>query len=91
MRIEYHQDAGAALDDYYDNDPELYNAVDDILELLENDENNPILRRTLIRPANAFIVKVNIRRSRPYYLMWIPEDAQKVAFVKYIGPGGAEV
>jgi len=53
MRLDYSDEAADALDEYEANDPELYRAVDDILELLENDETNPVLRRRLIRPANA--------------------------------------
>jgi len=26
-------------------------------------------------------------RDRPYYLFWLPEENQTVAFIKYVGPG----
>lgn len=88
MRIEYSDEAADALDDYEANDPELYAAADDVLELLENDENNVELRRRMIRPANAYVVRLDLRgRNYPYYLFWIPEQQQTVAFVKWIGKG----
>ena len=89
MRIEYSDEAADALDDYEANDPELYKAADDVLELLENDENNVELRRRMIRPANAFVVRLRLApgRKHPYYLFWIPEQQQTVAFVKWVGPG----
>lgn len=89
MKLEYSDEAAAALDEYEDSDPDLYWAADAILELLENDDANPLLRRRLIRPANAFVVEVRLSppRDRPYYLFWQPEEDQNVAFIKYVGPG----
>ena len=89
MRLDYSDEAADALGEYEANDPELYRAVDDILELLENDETNPVLRRRLIRPANAYVVALRLSppRDRPYYLFWLPEENQTVAFIKYVGPG----
>ncbi|GEB47293.1 hypothetical protein MTE01_32380 [Microbacterium testaceum] len=93
MKLEYHDDAADALDDYEANDPELYNAADDVLELLQNDDTNPILRRRMVRPPAAYVVQLRLTRprSRPYYLFWIPEQDQTVAFIKYVGPGDRQL
>lgn len=89
MRLDYSDEAADALDEYEANDPELYRAADDILELLENEDTNPVLRRRQIRPATAFVVELRVTpsRNRPYYLFWQPEENQTVAFIKYVGPG----
>jgi hypothetical protein len=89
MRLDYSDEAADALDEYEANDPELYRAADDVLELLENDDTNRDLRRRLIRPANAFVVELRPSppRDRRYYLFWIPEEDQTVAFIKWVGPG----
>ncbi|APF34913.1 hypothetical protein [Microbacterium paludicola] len=88
MILDYSTLAADALDDYQDSDPDLYRAVDDVLELLENDDTNPILRRRLFRPPGAFVVRVypSSPRSRPYYVFWAPEQNGSVAFIKYVGP-----
>lgn len=89
VRIEYSNEAADALDEFEENDAELYAAADEILELLETDSTDRRLRQHLIRPAGAFMIRLYLRskRSRPYYLLWIPEQEQTVAFIKYVGPG----
>jgi hypothetical protein len=87
MHLIYSDDAADKLDFYEANDSQAYEAFDEILELLENHPTDERLRRHLIRPANAFAVRVfpGGRGPEPaHYLFWIPEP-DDVAFIKWLG------
>lgn len=92
MHLSFHPDANNELDRLEANEPRLYAAVDEVLLLLEEQPNHPRLRHHLIRPANAFVVKVYAPAygDRHYYVFWIPEPNDS-AYVKYIGPGDADI
>lgn len=96
MNIDYNkQEASSRLDDYYENDPDLYDLFDEVLTLLErdnpDDEGHRRLRKTYLRPPGVFVVEVFPRppRAKHYYLMWEPEKEQTSAYIRYIGPGVA--
>ncbi len=98
MNISYHaHEAAPRLDDYYENDPELAALFDEVLTLLErdnpDDDGHWRLRDKALRPPGVFVVEVfpRPRRNKHYYLMWEPEDNQTAAFIRYIGPGTADL
>lgn len=96
MHVEYHVSAADRLDEYDQTDAELANLYEEIIVLLERDQPEDSghwrLRHKMIRPAGAYVVKIHPRgRDRNYYLFWLPEQDQAVAFVKYVGPGSADI
>ena len=92
MQLIYDDLAADKLDFYQANDPQTYAAFDEILELLENQPNDPRLRRQLLRPPGAFAVRIfpGGRADPPYYLFWIPES-DDVAYIKWVGNTKADL
>ncbi len=98
MHLEFFDEAADALDIYEQTDPELFDAFDEVLELLEKDDANMPghyrLRRKYLRPPGAFSVEVfpkGPRREHHYYLFWVPEKNQTVAFIRHCGPANVEI
>ncbi len=86
----------AQFDAYDRDDPDLADAFDEVLELLERDDPDDKghwrLRKKLIRPANAYVVPVRVRgRDVQYYLFWQPEDMQTKAVIRYMGESTANL
>lgn len=82
--IDFQQEAFDALDALYDSHPELYDAIDAVLEDIERDPSAAATRKRLIRPGRVFGIRVRDPRGpEDYMVLWSLEDG--VPTVLHIG------